>query len=128
MIARAIANESHSNFISVRGPELISKWVGESEKSVRDCFQKAREASPSIIFFDEIDAISKERSSKPGQGQHDDRVLTTLLTEMDGLVPLTNVLVVAATNRLDKIDKALLRPGRFDRHILVDLPDAADRL
>ncbi|VDP22248.1 unnamed protein product [Soboliphyme baturini] len=127
MIAKALATESGLNFISIKGPELFSKWVGESERAVRDVFRRARQVAPSIIFFDEIDAIASERSSSQESGRVSDRVLAQLLTEMDGIQSLDLVTVVAATNRPDKIDPALLRPGRLDRLIYVPLPDAETR-
>lgn len=126
MIAKALATESGLNFISIKGPELFNKYVGESEKSIRRLFQKAKLVAPSIIFFDEIDALAGERSSSEGSNVCD-RVLTQLLTEMDGMEQLKHVFIVAATNRPDKIDKALLRPGRLDSIIYVPLPDAESR-
>lgn len=108
------------------GPELFSKWVGESEKAVRDVFKKARQVAPSIIFFDEIDALGGERSSGSSTSVQE-RVLAQLLTEMDGVSPLGDVTVLAATNRPDRIDKALLRPGRLDRLVYVPLPDMETR-
>ena len=111
LMAKALATESQLNFISVKGPELFSKWVGESERAVRDLFRKARNASPSIVFFDEIDAISVARGSSGDSSSVSDRVLSQLLNELDGIDPLNNVIVIAATNRPDVIDKALLRPG-----------------
>lgn len=127
MIAKALANESHLNFLSIKGPELFSKWVGESERAVRELFRKARQVAPSIIFFDEIDALGGERS-KHGSGSNvQERVLAQILTELDGISPLGNVTIVAATNRPDKIDSALLRPGRLDRIIYVSLPDESTR-
>ncbi|XP_062331947.1 ATPase family gene 2 protein homolog A [Osmerus eperlanus] len=125
MIAKALANESGLNFLAIKGPELLSKYVGESERAVREVFRKARAVSPSIVFFDEIDALAGERGgSSGGVG---DRVLAQLLTEMDGIEQLRNVTVLAATNRPDMIDKALMRPGRLDRIVYVPLPDAATR-
>ena len=115
LIAKAVANESEANFISIKGPELISKWVGESEKGVREVFRKARGAAPCVIFFDEIDAIAPRRSAGEGDNQVTERVVSQLLTEMDGLVELKGVVVLGATNRVDIIDEALLRPGRFDK-------------
>jgi len=113
MIAKAVASESNANFISIKGPELLSKWVGESESGIREIFRKARQAVPCIIFFDEIDAIAPKRG-KGGDTQVTERVVSQLLTEMDGIEDLRGVTVLAATNRLDMIDPALLRPGRFD--------------
>ena len=110
--------------MAIKGPELFSKYVGDSEKAVREIFKKARLCSPSVIFFDEIDSIAPQRS---GSTDVADRVLIQLLTELDGFEELKNVIVVGATNRPDSIDKALLRPGRFDHLIYVDIPDAACR-
>ena len=123
MLAKAVANESEANFISVKGPEFLSKWVGESEKAVRETFRKARQAAPSIIFFDELDAITPTRGGSTGDSQVTERVISQLLTELDGLEELRDVTVIAATNRPDIIDTALLRPGRFDRLIHVPTPD-----
>ncbi|RMF55814.1 AAA family ATPase [Candidatus Woesearchaeota archaeon] len=126
LIAKAVANESKINFISVKGPELISKWVGESEKAVRKIFEKARQTSPAIIFFDEFDSIAQRRNS--GESSRvGERVVDQILTEMDGLQAMQDVIVIAATNRPDLIDTALLRPGRFDRLILTPVPDLATR-
>ncbi|XP_021092122.1 spermatogenesis-associated protein 5 isoform X4 [Heterocephalus glaber] len=127
MIAKALANESGLNFLSIKGPELMNKYVGESERAVREIFRKARAVAPSIIFFDELDALAVERGSSPGAGNVADRVLAQLLTEMDGIEQLKDVTILAATNRPDRIDKALMRPGRIDRIIYVPLPDAATR-
>ncbi|KAK3099289.1 hypothetical protein FSP39_002087 [Pinctada imbricata] len=127
MIAKALATESKLNFLAVKGPELFSKWVGESERAVREVFRKARAASPAIIFFDEIDALAVERGSSSGSSNVGDRVLAQLLTEMDGVVGLQDVTIVAATNRPDMIDKALMRPGRLDRILYVPLPDRITR-
>ncbi len=126
LLAKAVANESEANFISVKGPEFFSKWVGESEKAVRETFRKARQAAPTIVFFDEIDALAPTRGS--GADSHSsERVISQLLTEMDGLESLHDVVVIAATNRMDIIDRALLRPGRFDRRINIGLPDLETR-
>uniref|UniRef100_A0A8D2JDB7 Spermatogenesis associated 5 n=1 Tax=Varanus komodoensis TaxID=61221 RepID=A0A8D2JDB7_VARKO len=127
MIAKALAHESGLNFLAVKGPELMNKYVGESERAVREIFRKARAVSPSILFFDEIDALAVERGSSSGSGNVADRVLAQLLTEMDGIEQLKDVTVLAATNRPDMIDKALMRPGRLDRIIYVPLPDVATR-
>jgi transitional endoplasmic reticulum ATPase len=127
LIARAVATESEANFISIRGPEIFSKWVGESEKAIRETFRKARMAAPSIIFFDEFDAIVPARGSNQ-DGRVSERVISQLLTEIDGLISLQNVVVVAATNRPDIIDPAILRPGRFDRRVYVPPPDYGARL
>jgi transitional endoplasmic reticulum ATPase len=126
MLAKAVANESEANFISVKGPELISKWVGESEKGIRKIFEKARQASPTIIFFDEIDAITGTRGYGDGS-KSTERMVNQLLTEMDGLEELNEVMIIAATNRPDLIDAALLRPGRFDRIIMAGVPDKKAR-
>jgi len=122
LLARALAHESEINFISVKGPEFLSKWVGESEKAVRETFRKARAAAPCIIFFDEIDAIAGMRGRFAGS-QVTEQVVSQLLTEMDGLVGLKDVILLAATNRSDMLDPALLRSGRFGRHIEIPLPD-----
>ncbi|CAL7934559.1 unnamed protein product [Xylocopa violacea] len=128
MIAKALATESKVNFLNIKGPELFSKWVGESEKAVREIFRKARQVSPSIIFIDEIDALGGERGASSSAGNNvQERVLAQLLTELDGVTALGSVTLVAATNRPDKIDKALLRPGRLDRIIYVPLPDYETR-
>ena len=126
LMAKALATEASLNFIAVKGPELFSKWVGESEKAVQQLFKKARAASPSIIFFDEIDAIASRRAG--GDSSVSDRVLSQLLTEMDGIDPLVNVTIVAATNRPDILDSALLRPGRIDCMLYIGPPDASARL
>ena len=123
LLAKAVANESEANFISVKGPELLSKWVGESERAVREIFRKAKQAAPSIIFFDEIDAIAPVRGGGYGDSHVTERVISQLLTEMDGLEELRGVVVIAATNRPDIVDPALLRPGRFDKLLYVPLPD-----
>ncbi|XP_076148272.1 ATPase family gene 2 protein homolog A [Alosa pseudoharengus] len=127
MIAKALANESGLNFLAVKGPELLSKYVGESERAVREVFRKARAVAPSIVFFDEIDALAVERGSSSRSSGVGDRVLAQLLTEMDGIEQLKDVTVLAATNRPDMIDKALMRPGRLDRIVYVPLPDADTR-
>lgn len=127
LMAKAAANESEANFISIKGPELLSKWVGESEKGVREIFRKARQAAPCIIFFDELDAIAPTRGDH-GDSHVTERVISQFLTEMDGLEILTNVVVIGATNRPDIIDPALLRPGRFDRILYVPPPDRESRL
>ena len=128
LMAKAAANESEANFISIKGPELLSKWVGESEKGVREIFRKARQAAPCIIFFDEMDAIAPTRGGDHGDSHVTERVISQFLTEMDGLEILTNVVVIGATNRPDIIDPALLRPGRFDRILYVPPPDRESRL
>jgi len=126
MLAKAVATESQANFISVKGPEFLSKWVGESEKAVRETFRKARQAAPCIIFFDEIDAITPSRGIS-ADSHVTERVISQLLTELDGLEELRDVTVIAASNRPDIIDPALLRPGRFDRLIYVPPPDKEAR-
>jgi transitional endoplasmic reticulum ATPase len=123
LLAKAVANESEANFISIKGPELLSKWVGESERAVREVFRKARQAAPCIIFFDEIDSIAPVRGSGIGDSHVTERVISQLLTELDGLEELKDVVVIAATNRPDILDQALLRPGRFDKLLYVPLPD-----
>ncbi|EDW71282.1 ATPase family gene 2 protein homolog A [Drosophila virilis] len=128
MIAKALATESQLNFLSIKGPELFSMWVGESERAVREVFRKARQVAPAIVFFDEIDAIGGERAEGSTSGSSvKERVLTQLLTELDGVEALHNVTIVAATNRPDMIDKALLRPGRIDRVCYVGLPEPEAR-
>jgi AAA family ATPase, CDC48 subfamily len=122
MLAKAVATESEANFISVRGPELLSKWVGESERGVREVFRRARQAAPCVIFFDEIDSIAPVRGIG-GDSMVTERVVSQLLTEMDGIQSLQGVVVLAATNRIDMVDPALLRPGRFDKLIYVGMPD-----
>ena len=126
LIAKAVANEAEANFISVKGPELLSKWLGESEKAVRKIFKKARQVAPCIIFFDEIDAIAGMRGLEENRAV--ERVVNQLLTELDGLEELEGVVVIGATNRPDIIDPALLRPGRFDRLVYVRPPDKRSRL
>jgi len=127
MLAKAVANESEANFISVKGPELLSKWVGESEKAVREVFKKARQASPAIIFFDEIDSIAPRRGMNQDSNVTE-RVVNQLLTEIDGLEGMHDIVVIGATNRPDILDTALLRPGRFDRIILTHVPDLQSRI
>jgi len=127
LLAKAVAHESESNFISVKGPELLNKFVGESEKAVREVFRKARQAAPCIIFFDEIDSVAPVRGGDAGDSHVTERVISQFLTEMDGLEELRNVVIIAATNRPDIIDSALLRPGRFDRLLFVPPPDLEAR-
>jgi transitional endoplasmic reticulum ATPase len=127
LLAKAVANESECNFIAVKGPELLSKWVGESEKGVREIFRKARQASPSIIFFDEIDALVPRRGAFQGSSHVTESVVSQILTELDGMEELKNVTILAATNRPDMLDEALLRPGRLERHIYVPAPDEESR-
>ena len=125
MMAKALATESGLNFISIKGPELFNKYLGESERAVREVFRKARLSAPTIVFFDEIDALGLQRVGKEsGAG---DKVLAQLLTELDGVESLDGVIVIAATNRPDIIDPALVRPGRIDRLIHVPLPDEHTR-
>jgi transitional endoplasmic reticulum ATPase len=128
MIAKAVATNSEANFISIKGPELISKWVGESEKGIREIFRKARQAAPSVIFFDEVDAIAPRRRGDIGDSHVTERVVSQLLTELDGLEDLRNVVTIGATNRIDIVDSALLRPGRFDRILEVPIPDKEARM
>jgi len=126
MLAKATAYESEANFISIKGPELLSKYVGESEKAVREVFRKARQASPAVVFFDEVDSIAPARGT--GFDSHvTERVISQILTEMDGMEELKDVLVIAATNRPDLVDPALLRPGRLDRMIYITPPDTKAR-
>jgi transitional endoplasmic reticulum ATPase len=127
MLAKAVATESEANFISVKGPELLSKWIGESERGVREIFRRARQAAPCVVFFDEIDSIAPIRGME-GVNAGTERMVSQLLTEMDGIQELNGVVVIAATNRLDMIDTALLRPGRFDKIVFVPKPDLSTRL
>ena len=127
LLAKAVANESEANFVGIKGPEIFSKWVGESEKAIREIFRKGRQAAPCIIFFDEVDAIAPTRGTGVGDSRVSERVISQLLTELDGLEELRRVVVVAATNRPDLVDQALLRPGRFDRLIHGPLPDLEAR-
>ena len=127
LLAKAVANEADANFISIKGPELFNKYVGESEKGVREVFSKARENAPAVVFFDEIDAIAAERGAGMGDNNAGERVVSQLLTELDGLEELEDVVVIATTNRPELIDDALLRPGRLDRHIEVVDPDEGAR-
>ncbi len=126
LLAKAVATESEANFVSVRGPELLSKWVGESERGIREIFRRARQASPCVIFFDEIDSIAPIRGAG-GETAVTERVVSQLLTELDGMENMHGVVVLAATNRADMIDSALLRPGRFDKIIQIPLPDKESR-
>lgn len=128
MIAKAVATTSEANFISIKGPELLSKWVGESEKGIREVFRKARQAAPCIVFFDELDSVAPHRSSGGAGDSHvTERIVSQLLTEMDGLEDLKGVVVIGATNRPDIVDEALVRPGRFDRLLEISLPDTDAR-
>lgn len=127
LLAKAVANESGVNFISIKGPELMNKFIGESERAVRDVFKKAKQASPTILFIDEIDTLIPKRGSEIAGASVSERVIGQFLTEMDGIEELQGVLVLAATNRLDLIDEALLRSGRFDLHLEVPKPDRKNR-
>ncbi|MCH99775.1 calmodulin-interacting protein 111-like [Trifolium medium] len=126
-MARAVASEAGLNFLAVKGPELFSKWVGESEKAVRSLFVKARDNAPSVIFFDEIDSLAMNRGRDGDGVSVSDRVMAQLLVQMDGVRSRGDVAVIAATNRPDNIDPALLRPGRFDRQLYVGPPNEKDR-
>ncbi len=127
LLARAVATESEANFISIKGPEIFSKWVGESEKAIREVFRKARMASPAVIFFDEVDSLAPGRGLGYGDSGVTDRVISQLLTEMDGIISLEDIVVLAATNRPDIVDSSILRPGRFDRLIYVPEPNEEGR-
>ncbi|HLD63260.1 MAG TPA: CDC48 family AAA ATPase [Candidatus Norongarragalinales archaeon] len=127
LLAKAVATESEANFIAVRGSELISKWVGESEKGLREIFRKARSSAPTIIFFDEIDAIASARSGGEGDSHVNERMVNTLLAEMDGIQNMKDIVVIAATNRAELLDPALLRPGRFDKLLVVPAPEEKAR-
>ncbi|MFC7020822.1 MULTISPECIES: CDC48 family AAA ATPase [Haloarcula] len=127
LLAKAVANEADSNFISVKGPELLNKFVGESEKGVREVFSKARENAPTVVFFDEIDSIATERGTRSGDSGVGERMVSQLLTELDGIEEMEDVVVIATSNRPDLIDSALLRPGRLDRHVHVPVPDEEAR-
>jgi transitional endoplasmic reticulum ATPase len=127
LVAKAMANESGTNFISVSGPELIVKWVGESEKAIRQTFRRAKQMAPCIIFFDEMDAIAPVRGNG-ADSRFSERMVAQLLTSMDGIENMGDVFVMGATNRPDMIDPALLRPGRFDSMVLIGKPDTASRL
>ena len=126
MVARAVSNESKANFISIKGPELLNKYVGESEKAVRQLFKRATQSAPCVIFFDELDSLCPKRGSDNNTSS--ERVVNQLLTEMDGLEERVGVFVIAATNRPDIIDPAMLRPGRLDKLLYVPLPNSDDRL
>lgn len=129
LMAKAVANECQANFISVKGPELLTMWFGESEANVRDVFEKARQAAPCVLFFDELDSIAQQRGGSQGDGGGAaDRVMNQLLTEMDGVGAKKNVFIVGATNRPDIIDTALMRPGRLDQLIYIPMPDFESRL
>ncbi len=126
LLAKALANECGVNFISVDGPEIFTKWLGESEEGVRQIFRIARQVAPTVIFFDQLDAIAPIRGAHAGS-MTTDRVVSQLLAELDGVEQLSRVIVLGATNRIDLIDPSILRPGRFGVHIPVGLPDAAER-
>ncbi|SMO42738.1 CDC48 family AAA ATPase [Halorubrum cibi] len=126
LMAKAVANETNANFISVRGPQLLSKWVGESEKAIRQTFRKARQVSPTVIFFDELDSLAPSRGQEMGNNVSE-RVVNQLLTELDGLEEMGDVMVIGATNRPDMIDPALIRSGRFDRLVMIGQPDQEGR-
>ena len=128
LLARAVATESEANFISIKGPEVFSKWVGESEKAIREVFRKARMAAPAVVFLDEIDSLTPRRGMGMSDSGVSERVISQLLTEMDGITTLQDIVIVAATNRPDMVDTAVLRPGRFDRLIYVPEPDEKSRL
>merc|ERR1712226_1705262 len=128
MLAKAIANECQANFISIKGPELLSKWFGESSSNIRDIFDKARQAAPCVLFFDELDSVAKARGSDGGDGGAIDRVINQLLTEMDGMGGKKNVFIIGATNRPDILDGAIMRPGRLDQLIYIPLPDEESRV
>jgi transitional endoplasmic reticulum ATPase len=125
LLAKALAGETEANFIAVKGPQLLSMWIGESERGVREIFRKARQAAPCIIFFDEIDALAPRRGGSSSQVT--ERVVAQLLTELDGIEDLKGVVVLAATNRIDRLDPALLRAGRLEFHVELPAPDAASR-
>ncbi|MFW5905712.1 MAG: ATP-binding protein, partial [archaeon] len=127
LLAKAVANEAESHFISIKGPELFNKYVGETERGIRDVFSTARETAPTVIFFDEIDAIGSERRRESHDSKVTERVVSQLLTELDGLEELGDVVVIAATNRPDMIDYALMRPGRLDRHVQMGAPKETAR-
>jgi len=129
LMAKAVANECQANFISIKGPELLTMWFGESEANVRDVFEKARGAAPCVMFFDELDSIAQSRGSSLGDsGGASDRVMNQLLTEMDGMASKKNVFIIGATNRPDIIDTALMRPGRLDQLIFIPMPDLPARV
>ena len=128
LLAKAVATESEANFISIKGPEVFSKWVGESEKAIREVFRKARMAAPAVVFLDEIDSLTPRRGMGMSDSGVSERVISQLLTEMDGITTLQDIVVIAATNRPDMVDGAVIRPGRFDRLIYVPEPDDKSRL
>jgi len=128
LLAKAVATESGANFVAVKGPEIFSKWVGESERAIREIFRKARQVAPCVVFLDEVDAIAPMRGMSIGDSMVTERVVSQLLTEMSGIENLEGVVVIGATNRPDILDPALLRPGRLDRLIYVPPPDFMSRL
>jgi transitional endoplasmic reticulum ATPase len=128
LLAKAVAKESEANFIQIKGPSLLSMWVGKSEEGVRKIFERARQVAPCIIFFDEIDSLAGKRGMSEGGSRVTERVLNQLLAEMDGLEDLKDILIIGATNRPDMLDTALLRPGRFDKILLVNAPEEEGRL
>merc|ERR1712007_214889 len=129
LLAKAVASECSSNFVSIKGPELLTMWFGESEANIREVFDKARQASPCVLFFDELDSIAKSRGGSGGDGGGAaDRVINQILTEMDGMGAKKNVFIIGATNRPDIIDSAILRPGRLDQLIYIPLPDQDSRI
>ena len=128
LLAKAVATECKANFISVKGPELLTMWFGESEANVRELFDRARAAAPCVLFFDEIDSVAKSRGSASGSGGADDRVINQILTEMDGMNAKKNVFIIGATNRPDQLDSAIMRPGRLDQLVYIPLPDADSRM
>jgi transitional endoplasmic reticulum ATPase len=129
LLAKAVANMCQSNFISIKGPELLTMWFGESEANVREVFDKARASAPCILFFDELDSIGKARGGGDGDGGGaGDRIINQLLTEMDGIGAKKNVFIIGATNRADILDPALMRPGRLDQKIYIPLPDLKSRV
>jgi transitional endoplasmic reticulum ATPase len=128
LLAKAVANESEANFISVRGSDILSKWFGETEKRLGDIFKKAKQVSPCLVFFDEFDALAPMRGGAMGEPRVVERIVNTILAEMDGMEEMYNVVVIAATNRPDIIDPALLRPGRFEELVIIPMPDEEARL
>lgn len=128
LLAKAVANECSSNFISVKGPELLTMWFGESEANVRNIFDKARGAAPCVLFFDELDSVGTARGGRAGDSGAGDRILNQLLTEMDGVGQKKNLFFIGATNRPDILDEALIRPGRLDQLIYIPLPDKPSRI
>merc|ERR550537_1503534 len=129
LLAKAVANECQANFISIKGPEMLTMWFGESEANIREVFDKARQASPCVLFFDELDSIAKSRGGSAGDaGGAADRVINQILTEMDGMGAKKNVFIIGATNRPDIIDGAIMRPGRLDQLIYIPLPDEESRI